>query len=119
MAYLTQAECLDQAIPADAFATLSPTTIDKALLWASTIADSYLGKRYSLPLTAWGEDLKAMVGDLAQYRLLSRLGFRPNSGNDEIAVKRYDDAVKWLQSVSKGDAALAGAVDATPAVDEE
>lgn len=118
-AYLTSAEFLDQTIPGDAFSGLTSTQVSTALEWCSSFADSYLTKRYSLPLVSWGSDLKSAVGNIAQYELLSRRGFRPGSGNDIVAKDRRDAAVAWLRDVSNGVAGLADAIDSTPAVDEE
>lgn len=119
MSYLSRAEFLDQSIPQDVITGLTDQQIEDALSWASRIADMYIGKAHELPLISWDEDLKALVGDLAQYRLLSRRGFRPQSGNDQIAVKRHDDAVKVLEAIAKGTVRLANVVDSTESVDED
>ena len=119
MPYLTRTEFLDQSLPAGVIDGLSNETIDAALVWASRQADSYLSKRHTLPLVSWDEDLKALVGDLAQYRLLSRRGFRPGSANDQIAVKRYDDAIAWLRDLAKGNCELANVEDSSEPVDED
>lgn len=118
-AYLTQAEFLDQTIPGAAFTGLTSTQVNTALEWSSRFADSYLIKRYALPLVSWGSDLKSAVGSIAQYELLSRRGFRPDSGNDIVSKDRRDAAVLWLRDVSNGIAGLAEVVDSTPGLDEE
>lgn len=117
-AYLTNAEFLDQTIPGDAFTGLDATTITAAILWGSATADSYMRKRLKLPLISWGQELRSAVGELVQFKLLSRRGFRPNSGNDEIAVKRYDDVIAWFKLVARGEVEI-DCVDSTPDVDEE
>jgi phage gp36-like protein len=119
MPYVTPDDFEAQSLPADAFAGLDEAQVTQALEWASRFADSFLSKRYKLPLVSYGDDLKSIVADLAQYKILSIRGFRPNSGNDEISVKRYDDAVAWLRELSRGHAELVGAIDQTPDVDEE
>jgi phage gp36-like protein len=119
MPYLTRQEFLDQIVPEAVVSGLSDATIDEALEGSSREADSYLAKHYALPLIEWSSDLKRAVGLLAQYHLLSRKGFRPNSGNDQIAIKRYDDTVAWLTKISRGDCELVGCVDSTPDVDED
>jgi phage gp36-like protein len=116
--FLTRAEFLDQTIPADVVSGLSTATIDAALVWASGVASSYLRKRYSLPLVSWGEELKSAVGELAQWKLFGRRGVRPGSGNNEIAEKRYDDAIAWLRDLAKGLVELE-CVDSTPELDED
>lgn len=117
-AYLPSEEFLDQSIPAGAIDGLDDVTIDRALDWASRLADSYLRKRYELPLVSWSDDLKTCVGDLAAFRLLSHRGFRPGSGNNEIIVRRYDDAIAWLKDISRGICELVDAVDQTTDTDE-
>ena len=119
-AYLTRTEFLDQTIPGEAFTGLTSSQIDDALTWASSIADGYLDKRYSLPLIEpYPTAIKSIVGDIAQLALMSRRCFRPNSGNEEIAQTRRDNAMKMLLDISRGDASLAGAIDSTPDLDEE
>jgi phage gp36-like protein len=119
MPYLSRSEFVDQSLPAGVIDGLSNETIDNALIWASRQADSYLSKRYTLPLVSWDEDLKALVGDLAQYRLLARRGFRPGSGNDQTSRMRYDDAIAWLRDFAKGNCELANIEDSTVTVDED
>lgn len=116
--YLTVEEFLDQSIPTDAVSTLSNDTINKALLWASGVASSYLRKRYALPLVSWGEELRSAVGDLARWKLFGRIGVRPGSGNNEIARLAFEDTIEWLKQVSEGLVQIE-CVDATPMVDEE
>lgn len=115
---ITRAEFIDQTIPGDAFDGLSDATIDAALVWASGVALSYLRKRYKPPLVSWGEELKSAVGEIAQWKLLARRGIRPGSGNNEIAEKRYDDAIAWLRDVAKGLVEV-DCVDSTPSVEED
>jgi phage gp36-like protein len=117
-AYLTNAEFLAQTIPGAAFSQLTSQQITDAILWASSTADSYLRKRYTLPLISWGVDLKRAVGKIVALDLLTRNGFRPGSGNDEIAVMQNDAAIKWLRDVSTGVVEL-DCVDSTPDADEQ
>ncbi len=116
--FLTRVEFLDQTIPGDAFDGLADATIDTALVWASAVAASYLRKRYKMPLISWGEELRSTVGELAQWKLLGRRGIRPGSGNNEMAEKRYDDAVAWLRDASKGLVEVE-CVDSTPDLEED
>ena len=117
MAYLTVDELKAQIVPGDALTGISDPQILAVIEYASSLADSYFRKRYTLPFVSYGFDIKLNVGNLAQFFLMSRRGFRPGSGNDDIAVKRYDDAVKWLVMVAKGEVETSG-VDSTE-VDED
>lgn len=111
--YATEGEFNDMGAPPEAFASLPSAVIVSALVWASSVANSYLKKRYSLPLSAYGEDLKSAVVDIAKWRLIKRRGFNPNSGQDVVIADAYKDAIAWLTMVSKGDCELDGAVDTT------
>lgn len=74
----------------------------KGIEWASGLADSYLAVRYVLPLPATlspPDSLKSRIADLWRY------------GMDTIAPredvrKRYEDAIKWLEALAKGDVSL-------------
>lgn len=57
--------------------------------------NSYLAARYQLPLTELPSLLKTYCADIARYKLY-------NSEPPEIVVKRYDDAIKFLNLVAKG-----------------
>lgn len=115
--YLSTAEFQAQTLNGAALAGINDTDQATALTWASGVAASYLRKRYALPLVSWGEELKQKVGELAQWFLLTRRGFKPNSGSDEVARLRYEDAISWFKDVSRGLVEI-DCVDQTPTVDE-
>lgn len=98
------------AYPADITAGVKATHLGIA----SAMADSYLGKRFALPLTAWGDDLRGAVCRIATYTLLSRRGFDATNTADQLVVKGNDDAIAWLRDVAKGLAEPVGVVDSTP-----
>ena len=75
----------------------------RALADAVGEMEGYLGVRYSLPVTAQPERLRAVCCDLARYRLCG------DRVTDEVRV-RYEDAVRWLKDISAGRAILAGAL---------
>lgn len=117
--YLTEAEYLALELPDDALDGLAAGTVDAAIAWASSQANGYLAKRHTLPLSAWGDDIRQQVAALATWQLMRKRGFQPGSGADESVVIAKDDAYRWLRDVANGRAELDGAVDATPTLDEE
>ena len=117
--YVTEAEFLDQGLPSETFSGLGTPTIDAALMWASSFADSHLRKRHKLPLVSWGDDLRQLVTDVAAWRLLKRHGFNPGSGSDASVVKAFDDAVNMLRDVAKGLVELDVVDSSSPELDEE
>jgi phage gp36-like protein len=116
--YVTRTEFADQGLPAEALTGLSNATIDEALVWASSVCDMYLRKRHKLPLVAWEEDLRALVCDLAAWRILKRKGFNPNAPAHQAIVKSYDEAILTLKDLVKGLIEL-GVTDSSPDLDEE
>ena len=107
-------------MPATVFVNVPTPVKDIALQFGSGVAAGFVRKRKVLPLLSWGDDLKANVAELAAYYLVSRRGYKPQSGSNETIRLRYDDAIAWLTSVSKGDIELVDCVDSstTPGVDE-
>ena len=76
------------------------TTVDNdrvtaAIAWAQDIIDSYIGGRYSLPLTTVPLVIGSAAADLARYQLDSLC---PR----EDVRQRYDDRIKWLSQVCQG-----------------
>lgn len=100
--YLTRQEFFDLAIGGAAFRTQPVTTVDASLQAASDMADGYFRKRFTYPLQSIGSDVKRTVAAIACFDLVSHRGFRPDSGTDDVIIKRYDDAMSWLLNVSKG-----------------
>lgn len=99
-----------------------PSSIDDAtktqhLVSASGKASSYLAKQYTFPLVSWGDDVREAVVAIAVYTLMSRRGFNPANPGDQAIVKRYDDAIRWLEGVAKGLVEPSDIVDATPTED--
>lgn len=100
--YITRAEFKALGIPDGAWSGLDVSTVDQIILSCSSVANGYIKKRALLPLVTWGEDLKMKVADLVQFQLLSLRGFRPDSGADQVSVKRSDDAILWFKDVARG-----------------
>lgn len=85
----------------------------EALIAASGILDRYLCRQFTLPLTAWSDDLRRMCAQIAVYDLMAVRGFQPQ-GADELIVKRYDDAIASMREVAAGKACMPGISDTTP-----
>lgn len=78
--------------------------VDEALLRAASEADSYLARRYPVPIASPVPPvLVAAVCDIARYRLTGG----PASETDPI-LARYRQVIKWLERVADGKADLPG-----------
>lgn len=77
--------------------------LDAALVRATSLANSYIDKKYRVPLASPPDFLVSAVMDVAVYMLTRN----PTTPTEEMR-KRYDDAIKLFEKVSKGDVTLAG-----------
>jgi phage gp36-like protein len=117
--YITAQELLDQGVPAAGLSGLTNAQLVDAIAWASDEIDGYIAKRFALPLIApYAGDLKRRCAIIASFYLLTTRGFRVTGELNEMISKLYDDALKWLLSVSKGDISPTW-IDSTPQLDEE
>lgn len=81
---------------------------------ASSIIDSYLRGRYSLPLSSTPDEIKDCCVQITLWFALQSLGWDSEKGPDESIKTGYQDAIKWLDKLSSGKVNLAITVDATP-----
>ena len=117
--YITDAELLDLAIPSSAISAVAVGTRDKARKAASDLASGYFKKKYTLPITAWADDVKLNVATAATYIAMKFRGFDPASESGVLIVKGYDDAVLWFRDVAKGVVEPTDFTDSTPDLDEQ
>lgn len=96
-----------------ALSEVDDETKDIAIAAATDELDTQLQSGgYTLPLTAWGDDVRQAVVDIVVYRLMRRRGFNPD-GMDSLIVKGFDDAQKWLMRIGREAMSLASVVDST------
>jgi phage gp36-like protein len=83
--------------------------LNQALLDTDAEIDSYLMGRYKLPLASTPKVLISVACDIARYRLYD------DRATDQVS-KRYDDAVKLLTKIAKGEISLGidGSAQPTP-----
>lgn len=89
-----------------------PIPLAKALNDASDEIDSYVGVRYSLPLTPVPDILVRLCADIAYYRLSCDA-----SVSTDEKRKRYEDAISYLKAIASDKATL-GVSDPNARVDE-
>jgi phage gp36-like protein len=75
--------------------TVNPVPLSRALTDAAALIDSYIGRRYLLPMSVTPQVLIPYALDIARYRL-------DRIRNREDVRVRYEDAIKWLEMVAKG-----------------
>lgn len=72
---------------------------DRAIDDASAEVDGYIGGKYSLPLDSPPAVLTRITADIARYRLYD------NIATEEVR-RRYEDALRFLKAVGKGEISL-------------
>ena len=78
---------------------VNPVPLNRALVDSAALIDSYIGRRYPLPLPAVPQILIPYALDIARYRL-------DRIRNREDVRVRYEDAIKWLEGVRDGENTL-------------
>lgn len=98
-AYITVTELGDLGLNPAAFSAFDLTKKLQAIKSASGIIDGYLG-RFTLPLTAWGDDVKQCCASLASIRLLWNRGTSADA--DDRYAREEKRWLDWLLMVSVG-----------------
>lgn len=78
---------------------IDDAVLDQALNNASAIIDSYVGRRYNLPLASTPVTLSSVCITMTFYKLL-------RGRYTEEARKEYEDALSTLNKISSGDIVL-------------
>ncbi len=81
---------------------IPPSTIDdivlgEALSDADALLDSYIAKRYSLPLDPVPSILTRMSGDIARFYLYGK-----RADKDGEVERAYKEAMAWAKDVARG-----------------
>jgi phage gp36-like protein len=113
--YATQQNLVDrfgeaeikQIADRDGDGAIDAGVVAKALADAEAEIDSYIGNVYQLPLASVPARVVDLAQDLALYKLYA-------SNPPEDVVRRYRDAIRFLEAVSAGKAVLPGLDGAPP-----
>ncbi|MCV0424664.1 MAG: DUF1320 domain-containing protein [Roseibium sp.] len=107
MAYVTQQNMIDrfgekELIQLTDRTNLPATTIDAtavaaAISDAEKIADSYMAKRYALPLNPVPDVLIPIVANIARYYL-----YGEHAEKDSAVTRNHKEALAWLKDVAAG-----------------
>ncbi len=81
--------------------------VDNAIERASAIVDSYLGVRYSVPISPVSKILEDKTTDIAVYLIYEKRAVGMTEVPEDVR-KRYEDAIQWLKEVRDGKAVLSG-----------
>lgn len=111
MPYATTTDLTNLGLSTRAQTGMSVEAKAAALDAASAKIDSYLAKRFDLPLSTWAMDLRKACVDLACYDLMSARGYSPSASDAEQIRLRYEDTMSWLRDISRGHATPQGVDD--------
>lgn len=101
-------------VQAEALSGIGSVAKAQALLAATYELAGYLTE-YTLPITAWGADLRLHTTKLAAHTLLTVRGLNPD-GEDVKQLRT--DALEWATKVAEGKIRPIGIVDSTPDDDD-
>ena len=85
--------------------TIDATVVARAVTDASSLINSFLGKRYQLPLTVDAPDVLVTYACQIAWFLLHG----ESAGKDHPVRMAYDDAKRWLERVANGLVIIEGA----------
>lgn len=107
MGYASLTDLASAGLPAAALASISNGDKQAALDDMSAYADSYMGDKYQLPLSApYDRSLVRVVCWLAAWDLLTLRGYNPSDPTDAMVERRKDMAIDFLTRVANGQARL-------------
>jgi phage gp36-like protein len=110
--YCDKHSLVKQGLPTAALDSLSDEEILEICLSVTDECDSYLGAAYALPLIQWGRDLRLHATKMLVRYLMDKRGWDPG-GEDAPIMMGHEQALKWLDKVSKGSIKPAGIIDST------
>ena len=102
-AYAVLTDLTTFGLMSSTLSTLDNSTQQAHLDAACDLADSYLGSKFKLPLTAWGKALTQKVCELAAYTAVSIRGFDPEDPGDKTIYIRGQAAIAWFTGITEGD----------------
>ena len=117
--YATRANLAVTGLPSAALIRVNSFAQDETLAAQGAKMDTYLRAQYTLPFAQpFPAELVSCNAVMAAYAILqNHRGFAPADVDDGFRL-RYEDCLAWLKDLSTGKAALDGAADATPTINE-
>lgn len=115
--YATPKDIGRLSLPTKATQNIPDSVMADGCLSASDEAEGSLASSYTMPITAWGNDLRTEVSNIAAMTVMRFRGFQPGGG-DDLIVKAADDARSWLKRVAAGSIRPPGIIDSAPTVYE-
>lgn len=120
--YADPVDLTTTGVRAEALEGVDDSTRFQALISATSDADGALASRYHLPITSWGDDVRARVATRAVYYIFKHRGFDPEGADAIIIVDggfvlqngARSAVEQWLHSVASGTMHPVGIVDSTP-----
>ncbi len=113
--YATIDDFIQSGLGLDALESINKSTWNQMLIKASSVAATYIGNKYTLPLSApFDPALVDAVCQIAAWRLLCLRGFNPSNAGDQVIRQGFLDARDWLTRVSNGQAQIQTITQAVP-----
>lgn len=114
MSYSTPDDFRAIGLPPEQVAESTDSQIQAHLNASAGVVDSYLGSRFTLPLSQPAPEVLVRIEvDLAVCSYLLWRGYNPETF-DTLYSERCKQARAWLEAVAAGRVSIPGAVDSSP-----
>jgi len=100
-------------VSAEALEDIPIENQQEAITATSSLMDTYLRERFTLPLLVAGRDLARCCAIISVYDLISGRGYNPSNPGDDNLRLRYEDQIKWLEKIAAG-TVIPDVTDSTP-----
>ncbi len=99
--YASIADLVSLCLTPESAQRFNDAAMISALQFASSVVNDYLRSTYILPLKEYDMSLKQRVCAIAAKNLFDSFGFAPDAPADAVILERYNEAIRWLEAVSK------------------
>ncbi len=90
-------------------ASIVSSVLDKAIAAADSEIDSYVGRRYTVPMSPVPARIRDLSVDISTYKLFQKRAATFGGEVPEVYRDVYDDAIRFLELVAVGKADIPGA----------
>ena len=122
--YASTTDLASVGLPAVALTSIPLAQQDEFLQHAGDLIDTYLQSQYTLPITGALGPPNTFPGSLVRcnvticcYELLTFRGYNPDEYDQNWRLK-YEDCMRWLESLAKGEVSLLPGDDSSPTINE-
>jgi len=96
--YAELQDLINLSLPDNSKHDFKQASMEQWLRVASSIANSYLGQRFEVPLKAWSEAWVWAVCEIAFSGMVNKRGFNPSGTSESTLDTRHKAALDWIKA---------------------